>query len=72
MLLTRPAGGEWWCAVTSVSTVLDDATGVLGTKGREGTLTLNEQDVREIPSSTYLRILRFAIRGWLSITAIQR
>ena len=31
----------------SVSAVLDDATGRLGTAGREGILTSNEQDVRK-------------------------
>ena len=55
----------------SVSAVLGDATGRLGSAGRKGTLTSNEQDVREKPISTFLMILRFATRGWLSITAIQ-
>ena len=35
------------CSDGSVSTVLGDATGGLGTAGREGTLTSNEHDVRE-------------------------
>ena len=53
--------------------MLGDATGRLGTAGRKRTLTSNEQDIRETPSRTYLRILRyFAIRGWLSVTAIHR
>ena len=70
-LLTRPARGEWWCAAKSVSAGLGDATGRLGTASRKRTLTSNEQNVRETPSRTYLRILRyFAIHGWLSVTAI--
>ena len=53
-IITRPARGEWWCAVTrSVLAVLGDATGMLGTADREGTFTSNEQDVRETPSRTY-------------------
>ena len=60
------------CSDRSVSDVLGDATGRLGTAGREGALTSNEQDVRETPSRTYRRILRFTVRGWLSITVIQR
>ena len=56
----------------SVSAALGDALGRLGTAGREGTLTSSEQDIRETPRHTYFRILRFVIRVWLSITAIQR
>ena len=49
------------------------ATGMLGTAGRGGgTLTSHEQDVRETPSRTYLRKLRFATREWLNSIAIQR
>ena len=50
------------CSDGSVSAVLDDATGRLGTAGRKGTLTSNEQDVRETLSRTYLRKLQFATR----------
>ena len=59
------------CSDRSVSAVLGDATGRLGTAGREGTLTSDEQDIREIPSRTYFRIQRYATCGWLRITAIQ-
>ena len=55
----------------SGSAALGGATGKLGTAGREGTLTSKEQDVRETPSSTYLRTLRYTTRGWLNSTAIQ-
>ena len=75
-LLSISKVGVFWttlvCSDRSVSTVLGDATGGLGTAGREGALTSNEQDVRKSPSRTYLRILRFAMRGWLSVTAILR
>ena len=56
------------------SALLGNVTGRLGTAGREGTLTSNEQDIRGTPSWTYLHTLSFAIRVKLrlSITAIQR
>ena len=60
------------CSDRSGSAVLGDATGRLGTAGREGTLTSNEQDVWETPSRTHLQAPRFAARGWLNSTAIQR
>ena len=56
----------------SMLAVLGDAICMLDTAGREGMLTSNEQDVRETPSRTYLRKLRFATRGWINSTAIQR
>ena len=55
----------------SVSAVLGDATGRLGTAGREGTLTSNEHEVQETPSRTHLWALCFATRGWLSVTVTQ-
>ena len=54
------------CSDRSVSAVLSNASGMLGTAGREGTLTSNEQDVQKTPSRTYLRKLRLATRIWLS------
>ena len=44
----------------SGSDVLSDAAGKLGTAGREGTLTSEEQDVRETASRAHLRILSHA------------
>ena len=46
---------------------LGDAKAGLGTASRgEGVLTSKGQDVQETQSRTYLRTLRYAIRGWLS------
>ena len=66
--LTRPARGEWWCAVTDPCRpcwVTPHRQARHG--GQGGTLSSREQDVRETPSRTYFRILRFVIPGWLRL-----